>query len=371
VLLSTIFLVILGLSTVPYGTIAVLVMIFGRKSTIKRARSQTISFSVFLPTFNEKATIERKLDDLMTQTAFGKYDGEVLVYDCSTDGTRGILDEYALRDRRIRIIEQRTRMGVARAFNEAMDEAEGDLLVKTDSDSLSRSSENLAHLLEAFSANDHVGGVTGVCVNVGREGAFRGLMTRLQIAETNLDSTVIAHSSSLVAIRRSALEKVDPDSMAEDTEEFLRVRRAGLRTIVDPSVVSVERTPSAFFDRFQQKQRRAHGIIRALCQNADMLFNPRYGRYGMIVLPVNFFLLLISPSLLLVDLLGLIYLAFTIHLLVGLVGVVALILISSCYLSRRPSWLVATVDLQLFALVGMLNLLLGKSNSTWKVYRDK
>jgi cellulose synthase/poly-beta-1,6-N-acetylglucosamine synthase-like glycosyltransferase len=196
-------------------------------------------------------------------------------------------------------------------------------------------------------------------------------MTRLQIAETNLDSTVIAHSSSLVAIRRSALEKVDPDSMAEDTEEFLRVRRAGLRTIVDPSVVSVERTPSAFFDRFQQKQRRAHGIIRALCQNADMLFNPRYGRYGMIVLPVNFFLLLISPSLLLVDLLGLIYLTFTIHLLVGLVGVVVLILISSCYLSRRPSWLVATVDLQLFALVGMLNLLLGKSNPTWKVYRDK
>lgn len=343
-------------------------VVFGRRSAIKRCVAN-LSFTVFLPTFNERGAIERKLENVLNQTAFERYDGEVLVYDCSTDNTGAILEDYAVRDPRVRLIRQPTRIGVARTFNEAIDEARGDVLVKTDADSLARSHEELARLLEIFPADNKVGAATGVCANVAREGAFRTLMTKLQIAETNLDSTVIAHSSSMIAIRRTALTRVDPDSMAEDTEEFLRIRRAGLRTILDPSVVSTERIPSKFSDRFEQKQRRAHGIIRALFQNTDMLFNSRYRRYGLIVLPINFFLLTVSPFLLLMNVLALVYLGFTMGVLVGFVVVLTALLLLLVSLFRPSSSLAGLVDLQLFALVGFLNFVSGKTNPTWKVHR--
>ena len=364
---QAILVVLLGLVSASYASILTFAIIHGRRILVKRDPNAVVTFSVFLPTFNESTGIVRKLDDLLSQTAFKKYDGEILVYDCSADQTRQLVREYACKDARIKLIEQSERTGVAKTFNEAIKQAKGEVFVKTDCDSTAASTEELARLIQVFPADDHVGGVTGICLNVGREGAFRSLLTRLQIAESNLDSTIVAHSSSYVAFRRGALAPVDPDSMAEDTEEFLRIRKMGLRTLVDDDVRSVEQVPTNIHDRISQKQRRAQGIVRVLLQNVRMMFNPSYGDYGLVVFPINFFLLVVSPFLLLICLIGMLWLS----LVGGYFGAVGagLLTILVSYFIGRPSWLAALLDMQIFALIGTLNVLVGRHTATWKIYR--
>jgi len=366
-LLQAILAVLLGLVSAIYASILTFAIIRGRRTLVKRDPNAVVSFSVFLPTFNESNAIVRKLDNLLSQTAFEKYDGEVLVYDCSADQTRQLVREYVCKDARIKLIEQSERTGAARTFNEAIKHARGEVFVKTDCDSIATSAEELARLIQVFPADDHVGGVTGICLNIGREGAFRSLLTRLQIAESNLDSTIVAHSSSYVAFRRGALAPVDPDSMAEDTEEFLRIRKMGLKTLVDDDVRSVEQVPTKIHDRISQKQRRAQGIVRVLLQNMKIMFNPRYGNYGLVVFPINFFLLVVSPFLLLICLIGTLWLSFV----GGYFGVVGagLLAILASYLIGRPSWLAALLDMQVFALIGTLHVLVGRNTAVWKTYR--
>jgi cellulose synthase/poly-beta-1,6-N-acetylglucosamine synthase-like glycosyltransferase len=363
---------VLALSAIVYAAIGFFVVMFGRTRNIQLQENsmKDIHFSVFLPTFNEQNAISAKLQNLLSQTAFDRFTGEIVIYDCSTDRTTDILREFQHRDRRIRVFRQRSRTGNARTLNEAIGSTRGEIFVKTDCDSIARSSEELTRLILAFGQDENVGGVTGICVNVEREGSFRGLMTRLQVAETNLDSTLIAHSSSLVAIRRSSLKHVNPDSIAEDTEAFLNVRRQGCRAILCPYVVSTEKLPSRFADRLRQKQRRAHGIIKVLLQNADMLFNPRYGAYGMIILPLNFFLLVLSPLLLLVDACILIFLTSIAGLLTQLFLVLCFVALILSWFIGKPSWLSGLIDLQMFSFIGFLNYLTRSSSTPWEVYRE-
>jgi cellulose synthase/poly-beta-1,6-N-acetylglucosamine synthase-like glycosyltransferase len=365
-------LLVLALSAILYAAIGFFTVIFGRTRNIslQEHTRNDIHFSIFLPTFNEQNAISAKLQNLLSQTAFDLFTGEIVIFDCSTDGTRDILREFQHRDRRIRVFEQQSRTGNARTLNEAIGSTRGEIFVKTDCDSIARSNEELTKLILALDQDKKVGGATGICVNVEREGSFRGLMTRLQVAETNLDSTLIAHSSSLVAIRRSSLKHVNPDSVAEDTEAFLNVRRQGSRAILCPYVVSTEKLPSRFADRLRQKQRRAHGIINVLFQNADMLFNFRYGAYGMIVLPLNFFLLVLSPLLLLADACILISLAAIAGLLTQLFLALCFVALILSWLIGKPSWLSGLMDLQLFSLIGFLNDLTRRSSTLWDTYRE-
>ena len=365
--LQAVLTALLILLSALYGLILAFVIIHGRRTLIKRDPNAAVSFTVFLPTYNEGTSIVRKLDNLLSQTAFKKYDGEILVIDCSTDQTRKLVREYACKDARIKLIEQPERTGNARTFNEAINQARGEILVKTDCDSTAASSEELARLIQVFPADDHVGGVTGICLNIGREGAFRSLLTKLQIAESNVDSTIVAHSPSYVGFRRSALTFVDPESMAEDTEEFVRIRKMGLRTLVDDDVRSVELVPTRFHDRIAQKQRRAQGIIRVLLQNMKIMFNPSYGSYGSVVFPINFFLLVVSPILLLICLISTLWLSFVAGYLGAVLAGLLAVLVS--YLIGRPSWLAALLDIQIFALIGTLNILVGRHTATWKIYR--
>lgn len=360
--------IVIDVSVLVYLLIALFTVLLGHKPTIKRNENGALSFTVFLPTYNEEVNIVKKLDALMSQTAFARFTGEVCIYDCSTDRTRELIKEYAQRNPAIRLIEQSSRTGVASTFNQAL-EVTSDVLVKTDCDSMPQSKDDLTSLLQILLADDKIGAVTGTCVNLGKEGAFRRFLTKLQMAETNLDSTIIAHSTSFVAIRRTALVPVDPDSIAEDTEEFIEIRKRGLRTILEPDVKSIEQVPSKPFARLGQKQRRAHGVVRVLLQNLHLLFNSKYGEYGLVVFPTDFFLLVISPPLLLLDMVCMLYLGFIGGMLFASGVVICILLLFLCYAVSKPRWLSGLLDTQVFALVGLLNFLFGRGTAVWKVDR--
>ncbi|MFK4802785.1 CDP-glycerol glycerophosphotransferase family protein [Streptomyces sp. MPA0124] len=89
-------------------------------------------FSVIVPCFKVQGFLRECLDSVLDQSF---RDIEVIaVDDCSPDGSGAILDEYAARDDRVRVLHLEENVGLGRARNAGMPHATGDYLFFLDSD---------------------------------------------------------------------------------------------------------------------------------------------------------------------------------------------------------------------------------------------
>ena len=326
--------------------------------------------SVVLPTYNEERIIQAKLDDLL-ELDYPMEKVELVVVDSSTDETRSLIREYfedvdALD---LVLIEEDERRGLAPALNEAYEAAQNEMVVKTDCDS--KLPPNVLREAAANLADDEVDAVTGRNVEVlggsEVESGYRGVQSHIQQLESHLDSTLIFHGP-FSAFENDALLPIDPNSLADDTELALKIRRQGGRVVFDPAVQYMEASHSAFVKRRKQKDRRAMGLIRLLVQHRDAL--GKYGKYGQAVLPFNWWFMIASPWLL------------SGTLVVGTIGSVIafgvaglafpLVVGLFTYLGQRDvlgpvQSLYSLFDTQVSLLRASVELLRGKGDGTWEV----
>ncbi len=88
-------------------------------------------FSIIIPVFNVEKYLRDCLDSVIHQT-YSEWEA-ICVNDGSTDGSAGIMEEYAEKDSRIRIVSQ-ANAGTAAARNTGIKEAAGDYIFFLDSD---------------------------------------------------------------------------------------------------------------------------------------------------------------------------------------------------------------------------------------------
>ena len=107
------------------------------KSSQKRIgihrRDERTVFSVIMPAYNSSEHIAEAIDSMLNQT-FQAFE-LIIVDDGSTDDTLSIVNEYAARDNRIRIIEQQNG-GVGAARNTGIEAAQYDWIALFDSDDI-------------------------------------------------------------------------------------------------------------------------------------------------------------------------------------------------------------------------------------------
>ena len=89
------------------------------------------SFSIIIPVYNVAPYLRECLDSILSQT-FTDWE-TICVDDGSTDGSGAILDEFADRDSRFRIIHK-SNAGVSAARNVALDVASGEWVSFVDAD---------------------------------------------------------------------------------------------------------------------------------------------------------------------------------------------------------------------------------------------
>lgn len=92
-------------------------------------------FSIIIPVYNVAPYLRECLDSVLAQT-FTDWEA-ICVDDGSTDGSGAILDEYAVRDGRFRVIHQ-VNAGVSAARNAALDVANGEYICFLDGDDVLR-----------------------------------------------------------------------------------------------------------------------------------------------------------------------------------------------------------------------------------------
>ncbi|RZV11050.1 cellulose synthase/poly-beta-1,6-N-acetylglucosamine synthase-like glycosyltransferase [Natrinema hispanicum] len=255
------------------------------------------SVSVVLPTYNEAAIVESKLEELV-ELDYPMSKVEIVVVDSSDDGTADLVETFfAGRDEpQLTLIREDERRGLAVALNEAYAAAANEVVIKTDCDS--RIAPDAVRRAVANLADPEVAAVTGrnaeVLGDSEVERGYRDIQTMIQVLESHIDSTLIFHGP-FSAFERDAIVPIDEDSIADDTELALKIRRNGGRVVFDPAIHYKEAAHSSFGKRREQKDRRAMGLLRLLWRQRDAL--GRHGAYGRVVLPFNWWFMVVSPWL--------------------------------------------------------------------------
>ena len=220
--------------------------------------------SVIVPCYNEQSTIRLLLTALYEQT-FPRAEMEVILADgMSTDGTRDAVARFQkdFPDLSVRVVDNTLR-NIPSGVNRAMEAARGEFIVRSDAHSKPHPDyvENSVKALEQ-GRGDNVGGVWEI-----HPGADTWIARSIAVAAAHplgVGDAMYRHAKQAALVdtvpfgsfRRSLIEKVGPFNESlltnEDYEFNARVREAGGKIWLDPSIRSVYFARSTLLELIRQ-----------------------------------------------------------------------------------------------------------------------
>jgi cellulose synthase/poly-beta-1,6-N-acetylglucosamine synthase-like glycosyltransferase len=318
--------------------------------------------SLIIPVWNEECVIEGKIKN--TQAVdYPRSKLEIIVIDSgSTDRTREIVKKF----KRVKLIVEKERFGKACALNRAFKHCSGDIVVISDADC--RLKRDVLMKSVPYFHDSSVGAVTGrqelinpnENVSTRIEKTYRNYYFIIRNAESILDSTPIFHGE-FSAFRRNLLEGIFRDSVADDSELALRIRKKNYRSLLVWNAIYKEYAPDRLSERLKQKNRRAHGLAQIMFRFfSTFFFNPDYGLFGMLIFPAEFFMHVVSPFLIALAILTLPFLPLNI-----LAGILILLLVA-LLLPKSQSFVLSFLHSQFACLKGIFKYVLEGPSYTWE-----
>jgi cellulose synthase/poly-beta-1,6-N-acetylglucosamine synthase-like glycosyltransferase len=297
--------------------------------------------SVIVATYNEETTLPAKLKNLLEQD-YPREQLELVVIDSgSTDGTPRIVRDFVEQNPTIKVvfIQEKERLGKSHALNIAYPKASGNIKIISDADALLEHSA-ITKIVSNFSDPD-VGAACGrqVLLNAGQnpstdlEKSYLSVYEVLREGESILDSTPI-FDGELSAYRASLIESLPENKSADDTRLANIIRRKGYRSVCDRNAVFYAYAPPNSRARIVQKVRRGQGLIRVFWDFKSCMFKKESGKYGNLILPVEFLMHSVFPTL---------WLILLVAIVVGLA------------LFSPPLFIICSVLLACFAILGRSN----------------
>lgn len=199
------------------------------------------SVSVLIPVYNGEQTLARCIDSVLAQD-YPDFEA-VVVNDCSTDGTAGVLARY---EGRVNALRNERNSGIAKTYNHALRASRGEIVLMLASDCALAGRDYLARMVRHF-ADPRIGAVAGKAIIPDFAGApsVERIFARLNILDVNDPDTGI-HRVNFVEVRcdgfrRQVLEDVgglneDLFRSNEDQDLSIRITRTGYRLLQDNSL---------------------------------------------------------------------------------------------------------------------------------------
>ena len=258
------------------------------------------SVTVLIPAHNEESVIVQTINSVLLSDLKDLH--IIVVNDGSTDRTGELLDTNFSRGPRVRIIHQVNR-GKAAALNLAMSLADTEIVVTIDADT-EIEPDAISKLVRHFS-DPKVGAVAGN-VKVGNRSRW---LTRWQaleyITSQNMEkrafdllNCITVVPGALGAWRKKAIEAaggITADTVAEDADLTIAIRRLGWRVSYDEEAVAWTEAPETAGQLIRQRFRWTFGTLQSFWKHGDTLLRPKYGTLGWIALPNIFVFQLILP----------------------------------------------------------------------------
>jgi cellulose synthase/poly-beta-1,6-N-acetylglucosamine synthase-like glycosyltransferase len=264
--------------------------------------------SILVPTFNEEAIIQKRIQNLQA-LKYPKDKFEILVVDSgSSDATMSVVERMCNEGEapRVRLVCEDQRRGKASAINCGTAHAVGDIVLVTDANSLF--DENVLAELAPNFENVKIGGVGGRYVVSNPENPLPSveqfyweLEDVLRTGESELDSACLFQGE--INAWRKSIVKADPAMIGEDLDMSIMIRKKGYKVAFEPKAVCYEPSPISFTEQLTQKKRRCLGTIQNIFKHWHYLFAPR-DWYSLIIFPSHKGLLMFTPFMFIGILLG-------------------------------------------------------------------
>lgn len=284
----------------------------------RRRRGEPVppgTLTMVVPCHNEGRVLEHCITSMVAALPPGA--DVVIVDDGSTDDTWAVAQGLAERFPVVRAIHQQN-AGKGAALNTGIENSEGEFVMLTDADGIF-AAESIREMLRGM-ADPRVGAVCGDDRTVNLDRVQTRFMTLISHVGTGFMRRVLAtiHALPIVSgnvgcFRRSVLEEVGglrTDTLGEDLELTWRIHEAGYRVVLRPRAIVYAESPSTLRGLWRQRVRWARGFYQTIGQHWRTIGNPRYGIFGVSLLPLVF-ANVVLPVLQLLILPLLVYLALT------------------------------------------------------------
>jgi cellulose synthase/poly-beta-1,6-N-acetylglucosamine synthase-like glycosyltransferase len=199
--------------------------------------------AVIVAAYNEEASIERRLENLLELDYPADKLELVVTSDASTDRTHELVERFAARG--VRLIVN-PRGGKVAAQDRAVRETSGEIVAFSDANA-TWAPDALRRLVENF-ADPDVAYVCGRLVLEAADGSNKeGVYWRYELVQREAESrlgSITGGNGSIYAVRRSDYVEVDP-RWGHDLSFPYRMVQAGRRAVYEPAARAFERpTPS-------------------------------------------------------------------------------------------------------------------------------
>ena len=269
--------------------------------------------SVVTATHDEEMVIAKKIENVLASN-YPSDKLELIFVDDSNDSTPQKIREYSQKYPNIHLIRFEERMGYSPSMIAGCKEANGEIIVLNDAGSF-LDKEAIPNLVSHFS-NPKVGVVTGndVLMNTNEssgksESLYLKFLDFQRTAETKMDSTFFIKGEA-TATRKNLIIDLKNCGETFDSTVGMYVRQKGYKVVYDPNVKFYEYAPSTHDGLVKQKTIRAANLIKVLWRFKHLMFKPKLGKYGSIILPMNFAMLTVAPIAIMLGLVLLVIMPF-------------------------------------------------------------
>ncbi|MCJ7816577.1 MAG: glycosyltransferase [Candidatus Aenigmarchaeota archaeon] len=331
---------------------------------LKASSNRTGTFSILVPTFNEKGQVKAKIENLR-RLEYPKAKFRIIFVDGgSKDGTI----EEIRRSKGVRLFVSR-RGGKINDINSVLPKLKTDYVMITDADSLV-SSNTLKEFNKILNGPEigAVGAYTKPTKSTREEMDFWETNNRLRLLESRFfsSSTMIAAS---YAFRRKLIPKFEEDVIADDLFSTFKVLSKNYKVIYTDKATALERrSPSTFSEMVKHKSRKARANIKETIR-----FLPYTGknRFWRIIYPTKVLQTIFIPLLLpIFVLLSLLYLFYNPFLVVFLVTISLITILMSPVNGGGKSRIFSKIKIlfiiNLILLYALLSYPFAKSTSRYK-----
>ncbi|MFZ2071234.1 MAG: glycosyltransferase [Halobacteriota archaeon] len=257
--------------------------------------------SIIVPTYNEEKVIEKRIKNLVALD-YPKSQYEIIVVDSgSTDRTTEVVEDtmkkYEDREPAIRLIKEEERKGKASAINFGKKQANGEIVLITDANSVFDNNV-LKEIMPNFESNE-VGAACGRYFisnpneKLPNSEAFYWEIEHITLlGESSLDS--ISTVIGTISAWRKELMHFRSKTISEDLDMTIQVRRRGYKIRYVPEAKVYEPSATTSEDQIKQRKRTSIGTIQNMFTHLGYFIAPR-DLYSILIFPSHKGLAMFSP----------------------------------------------------------------------------